>query len=202
MVRIDRVSKSSGGIEGKLMDEIDLAADRRARSEAVKLDLKAYFSGLKGCSNWDLGGSASGCWQTVKSNSPRSRSSIASGCSSGLPGGDTTGSSDLRIGLNRLLREAGLALPGVSTDDTNSVANESPKEGIESIEMVLVEKVEPSPLSDMLSSSLRKSSVGPNNMSIGLRLSDQLSSFSDTCCPLMISSTVKALSALCRRLCD
>lgn len=50
MVRIERVMRSSGGIDGKLMLEKDLAADRSARSDAVRLDLKTALSGLN-CMN-------------------------------------------------------------------------------------------------------------------------------------------------------
>lgn len=48
MVKMDRVKRSSVGIVGKLILENDLAADRSARKEAVKLDLKANLRGLKG----------------------------------------------------------------------------------------------------------------------------------------------------------
>jgi hypothetical protein len=48
MVRIDLVRKSSGGMEGKFSEEKDRAACRKARSEAVKLDLKADFKGVNG----------------------------------------------------------------------------------------------------------------------------------------------------------
>lgn len=100
IVRMDRVRKSSGGIEAKLMTEKDLAADRRALSDAVRLDLKADLSGLKGCKNCDLTGWFSGRSNTRKSNSSTSMLSPAKGCSSSVPGGDKTGSSDFRIGLN------------------------------------------------------------------------------------------------------
>ena len=59
MVRIDRVRKSSGGIDGKLMAEKDLAADRKALSDAVRFDLNADFKGLNGCNNCGLAGCSS-----------------------------------------------------------------------------------------------------------------------------------------------
>lgn len=48
MVKIDLVRKSSGGIEERFNEEMDRAADRKARKEAVKLDLNADFKGLNG----------------------------------------------------------------------------------------------------------------------------------------------------------
>jgi hypothetical protein len=48
MVRMDRVMRSSGGMDGKLMLENDFAADRSARSDAVRLDLKTALRGLNG----------------------------------------------------------------------------------------------------------------------------------------------------------
>lgn len=59
MVRIDRVRKSSGGMDGKLMPEKDLAADRRALRDAVRFDLKADLNGLNGCDVCDLAGCSS-----------------------------------------------------------------------------------------------------------------------------------------------
>jgi hypothetical protein len=48
MVRIDLVSISSDGIDEKLMAEKDLAADLKARRDAVRLDLNTALKGLKG----------------------------------------------------------------------------------------------------------------------------------------------------------
>ena len=45
MVKIERVSKSSGGIEAAVNEEIDRAAERNARSDAVRLDLKTDLNG-------------------------------------------------------------------------------------------------------------------------------------------------------------
>jgi len=43
MEMIDLVRKSSGVIIGVVRDENDIAADLKARNEAVKFDLKADF---------------------------------------------------------------------------------------------------------------------------------------------------------------
>lgn len=54
----------------KLNDEKDLAADRRARSEAVKLDLKADFKGLRGRKRLFIEDVSSSLgWKTRKSRS-------------------------------------------------------------------------------------------------------------------------------------
>lgn len=45
MVRMDRVRKSSGGIDARVREEKDLAAERMARRDAVKLDLNADLRG-------------------------------------------------------------------------------------------------------------------------------------------------------------
>jgi hypothetical protein len=79
MVRIDLVRKSSGGMEGKFNDEKDRAAWRKARSEAVRLDLKADFKGLNG----DLIPPSRPCVgdlsNTLKSNSSISTSGLDNG---------------------------------------------------------------------------------------------------------------------------
>lgn len=72
-------------------------------------------------------------------------------------------------------------LAGVSTEEHTSVAKDSPpSDGTESAEVVLA-SIEPMLLSEALKSSSIKSSGGDNSKSIGLRLRDKLSSFSDTC---------------------
>lgn len=97
MVRMDREIRSSGGMVGKLMLEKDLAADRRARSDAVRLDLKAALSGLKGSLKMDMGGSSMG-FSAMSCSS--SSTPTDSGCSSlKMCGGERTGSRDFRAGL-------------------------------------------------------------------------------------------------------
>lgn len=49
---IDLVRKSSGVIMGAVSDEIDLAAERKARKDAVKFDLNADF---RFCSSGSVG---------------------------------------------------------------------------------------------------------------------------------------------------
>lgn len=198
MVRIDRVKKSSGGIEGKLIAEKDLAADLRARSEAVKLDLKTDLSGLKGLRNWDLETFSSGSVDNLISNSSSSRSPPAKGCSSTEPGGDTTGSRDLRIGVDLLRRDNGLGVLGVSKERP-SLVKDSSNDGIESMEYVLVDMAEPMLQSLTLSSSSMASWGGERSMSSGLRLRDQLRSFSEPWPQSMTSSTVKDLTVRRRR---
>lgn len=192
MVRIDRVRKSSGGIDGKLMLEKDLAADRSARSDAVRLDLNTARSGLKGREDDESVSATSASCNETKSSSSKSTALTASGCSSVVSDGERTGSRVLRIGLAILLRAEGLGLRGDSIDDTISVTKESPKDGIESAEMVLV-MAEP-----ILAISSSKLSGGDSNRSMGLPLLKvRLSSFSESCrCPLMTSSTVNGVSAL------
>lgn len=100
MVRIERVMRSSGGIDGKLMLEKDLAADRSARSDAVRLDLKTARSGLNWMNWYEVVWSSSGLGRFSESSSSSSRDgSGESGCSSMLSGGERIGPSDLRMGL-------------------------------------------------------------------------------------------------------
>ena len=74
--------------------------------------------------------------------------------------------------------------------------NESPSDGIESTEMVLVDNAEPILQSLMLRSSSNASSGGDSSISIVSFPNDQLSSFSETCCSSMISVAVISLSFL------
>ena len=46
MVRMDRVNKSSGGIDAAVNEDMDRAAERSARSDAVRLDLKTDLNGI------------------------------------------------------------------------------------------------------------------------------------------------------------
>lgn len=70
----------------------------------------------------------------------------------------------------------------MSRDERGSLKTESPSEGMESIDMVLVDRADPMLQSLTLSSSLSAiSSGGERSNSRGLRPSDQLSSFSEPC---------------------
>lgn len=199
MVRMDRVKRSSVGIVGKLMLENDLAADRSARKEAVKLDLKANLRGLKVCSTGyeDEVDSSSG--EGSSSSSSKSMPSTpARGCSSVASGGERTGSNDLRMGLWRRLADDVLTRlsPGVSMEEPKSVANDSPpREGTESAEMVLASS-EPMLLSVALRSSSAKSSGGDRSRSKGPRQSDdEPTSLPESCWSLMTSSAERLRSA-------
>lgn len=168
MVRRDRVRKSSDGMDEKLMVEKDLAADRKARNEAVRLDLKAYLRGLN-CSN------KCGVCSSSSSMDSGSASSIsasvsgleARGCSRSSPGGERTGSKDRRIGDILRPRNDGLGLPGVSTDEMPSVTYDSPSDGIESIDMVRVDRAEPTLQSLTEISSSANSSGGDKSTFMG-----------------------------------
>ena len=67
---IDRVRKSSGVIIGVVRLENDLAADLRARRDAVKFDLKADFLRVDSTPTTDFSSSFSrDFWKTRKSSS-------------------------------------------------------------------------------------------------------------------------------------
>lgn len=118
------------------------------------------------------------------------------------PGGENTGSRDFRIGLNLRPRN-GLGVLGVSKEERVSLANESPKEGIESIDIVLVEREQPMLHSLTLSSSVMiMSSGGDKRTSSGLLLKVQLSSFSEFCWLSIISATVIVFSTRRRLRCS
>lgn len=86
-------------------------------------------------------------------------------------------------------------MKGVSTDDRAAVEKESPRDGIDSSEIVRVENVDSTVLSliDISSSSSRSSGALSSN-SMGLLPNVKLSAFSDTCACSMIASTVNGLS--------
>lgn len=208
MVRIDRVRKSSGGIEGKFMLENERAAWRRARREAVKFDLNADFRGRTGTLISALLSLGSGePWKTRKSNSSTSirgvRGGAESGCSSRCPGGDETGSSERRVGVDFRRLEGAY---GDSIDDSVSVVKESAREGMDSTDTVRVESADPMLLSDGETSSHSSSSGALNSTSKGLLSNVKLSSFSDSCDRSIMDSTVRRLLSLglrcCRRLRD
>lgn len=100
MVRIERVMRSSGGMDGKLMLENVFAADRSARSDAVRLDLKTARRGLNGINRCEVVWSTSELGILSVSRSSASCGGLGeSGCSSMLSGGERIGPSDLRMGL-------------------------------------------------------------------------------------------------------
>jgi hypothetical protein len=190
IVKMDRVSKSSAGTEDVVKDDSDRAADRSARSDAVRLDLKAVFSGKKTVSGSLSTSTGEGL------NTSNSTSSISGfthkGCSSFSPGGDETGSSD-RLGGRNLLH---LGVRGLSTDGS-VVPKESPNDGKLSREPARVDRADVKQLSLVTeASSSKNSSGGLKSTSIGLRpnedarLSSWLRSFSETCDRGTIESTV------------
>lgn len=189
---MDLVRKSSGGIDGKLRFENDRAAERRARNDAVRFDLNADFSGLRGCR--DACSHSSSILLSSKTPKPRPKSSTSttiagadSGWSGNLPGGEETGSRERRVGRAlRLL--AGMWV--VSSDETVSVENDSLSDGIDSKDTVRVERTDPRALSHKDKSSSSRSSGGVSNKSRGPLLKVKLSSFSDSCDLSMIDSTV------------
>lgn len=175
-MRIDRVRKSSAGIEGRFMDEKERAALRRARKLAVKLDLNADLNGRKGTIISAVATLSGGDSKTLKSNSSTSADGRDNGCSSRSPGGEDTGVRDLFVGRDFRPRTE---RRGVSTDCMGSVTNESVSDGRDSNETALVENGEAIVLSPMdMSSSPSKSSGGLKRRSNGPRMKLRLSSFS------------------------
>jgi hypothetical protein len=190
---MDLVRKSSGGIEGKLRFEKERAAWRRARNDAVRLDLKADFSGLKGESFFS--GATSLSSKTLKSNCSMLGACNDNGWSSAVsePGGDDTGVRERRVGRTLFL------LPGVwgvPNEESVSVAYELHSEGMDSRETVLVESTEPIVLSQSDISSDSRSSGAIKRISNGLLLSVKLNSFSDSCALSIMDSTVILFSIL------
>jgi hypothetical protein len=133
------VRKSSGVIIGAVRLENDRAADLKAFNEDVKLDLKA---------DWRLGASNSisgffssfscGRWKTLKSSSSTSMSGTDNGWSSDplSLGGDETCCSR-RTGNDLLPRELGVMREGDA-----SLMDSSSNEGMDSLDMVLVERTD------------------------------------------------------------
>lgn len=178
MVRIDRVRKSSGGMEGMFIEEKERAAFRRARRLAVKFDLKADLIGWKASLIPLFFSSLSGEESnTLKSSSSKSDARRERGCCSNSPGGEDTGVKELLVGL--ILRPR-VTLCGLSTEENVSVENESVREGTDSQETVRVDNGDAIVLSpmDRLSSSM--SSGGLNSTSSGPLMKLRLSSFSDS----------------------
>jgi hypothetical protein len=198
MVKMDLVRKSSGGIDEKFRLEKERAAWRKARSEAVKFDLKADLSGVKGSREIFLPGTSSLPPKTLKSSSSSSFSGEDRGWLSCSPGGEETGSRERRVGWRfRLLG----GVCGDSNEESVSVVNELLSDGMDSIEIVLFESTDSDMLSQMDVSSDSKSSGAINRISMGPLLSFKLSSFSDSCAlPMMDSSVILFSVFVCRRL--
>jgi hypothetical protein len=95
MVSIDLVRKSSGGIEELVKVDRDRAAERNARSDAVKFDLKTDRNGVGTCAC--LSAAVVGLLlKTLKSSPSFSRDTLDSGSSGNSPGGVVTGSRERR----------------------------------------------------------------------------------------------------------
>jgi len=172
MAMIDLVRKSSGVIIGVVMLEIDLAADRRARSDAVRFDLKADFCrGAGKVSTFSLP-LPSGFLKTLKSSSSMSSTGSDNGWSAILsPGGEEIGSS-FRVGKERLPREDGVT--GNPGDSEASPIEPSIREGTESVDNVRLDRYDGDPVSlSKVSASVRPSG-GLNSKSIGLLPRDEL----------------------------
>jgi hypothetical protein len=145
---IDLVRKSSGVIIGAVRDEIDLAADLKAFSEAVRLDLKADFRfGVSRPGGGLFSSFGGGFSNTLKSKSSKSSSApaIDNGSSaSGSPGGDNNGCS-LRLGNDLRPRD-----PGVMTElnegEDPSIDSLS-RDGMDSLDIVLEDMIDSLPVS-------------------------------------------------------
>lgn len=167
MVRIDRVRRSSAGTEDAVNDDSDRAADRNARRDAVRFDLKAVLSGRNTVSD-SLSAATGDGGKT--SNSTSSISGFThKGCSSFSPGGEDTGSRDLR-GWRNLLPLGGVT--GLSTEGS-VVPKESPNDGRLSREPGIVDRADVKQLSLLMEASSSKTSFGGLiKTSIGFRPSE------------------------------
>ena len=163
---IDRVRKSSGSIIGAVKLENDFAADRNAFNEAVKFDLKADLrrgdssSTTEGVmiSSVDL---SMVLWKTRKSNSSKSISDEDKGWSS--EGDDIDCSLRGKVGLRFL----GLGVIIELYEGEASLRESPSSEGIDSLDIVLVDMTDSWPFSlSLISSSW--SSGGLSRMSSGL----------------------------------
>lgn len=172
MAMIDLVRKSSGVIIGVVRLEIDLAADRRARSDAVRFDLKADFCrGAGKISTFSLP-LPSGFLKTLKSSSSISSTGSNNGWSAMLsPGGEEIGSS-FRVGKDRLPREDGVT--GNPGGSEASPMEPSMREGTESVDNVRPDRYDGDPVSLSKGSASVRSSGGLNSKSIGLLPRDEL----------------------------
>lgn len=140
MVSIDRVRRSSGGMEEAVNVDMERAAERSARRDAVRFDLKTDRSGTApdaGFFSIDVG-----VWLKTRKSS-WSISFMDRGSPGSSPGGVRSGSKDLLGGRNRLP----LGVTGESMEGAMLVPRESPRDGILSSDATRVEKVDVKPLS-------------------------------------------------------
>lgn len=162
IVSIDLVRKSSDGIEGVVNVDSVRAAERNARSDAVKFDLKTDLNGVGTCVCLSAGRAG----LAPKSRASFSEDSFDNGSSGCSPGGAVTGSSDRR-------GERSLPPLGVTGESPERIIlgdTESPSDGKLSKEPVRVEKGDAKPLSVCnKASSSSSSSGGESRNSKGLR---------------------------------
>lgn len=168
MVSIDLVRKSSGGIEEAVNVERVRAAERNARSDAVKFDLN---TDLNGVITWVCLSAAAIIGLTLKSSWSLSNDSCDNGSFGPSPGGVVTGSRNRR-GERTLppLGVMGKSADGITLGDTDS-----PSDGRLSKDPVRVEKGDANPLSvcNNASSSV-SSSGGVSRYSKGLRSNEDI----------------------------
>lgn len=187
MAMIDLVRKSSGVIMGVVRDEKDLAAALTAFNEAVKFDLNANFRcGNPTSTAFLLSCFSCGLSKTLKSNSSKPRPAVDNGSSNtGSPGGDINGIRRLRGDL--LPREVGVTSELQEIED--SLKELSSREGMDSLDIVLEDRIDSLPFSLPIGSS-SNSSGELSRKSNGLRPRDMLNSFSETSVFSIIESTV------------
>lgn len=131
IVSIDLVRRSSGGIEEVVNVDRDRAAERNARSDAVKFDLKTVLNGIATC----VCLSAVIVGLTLKSIESFSRDTFDNGSSGCSPGGVVTGSRERRGERNLPPRGViGKSADGITLGDI-----ESPSDGKLSKDPVRVE---------------------------------------------------------------
>lgn len=134
IVSIDLVSKSSGGMEEAVNEDKDRAAERNARSDAVRFDLKADLNGARTC----VCLSAAVVDLISKGSNPNlscSKCILDNGSSGSSPGGVVTGFRD-RLGERDI---PPLGVRGEQTDVAWFGDRESPNDGRLSNEPVRVE---------------------------------------------------------------
>lgn len=172
-VIIERVRKSSGRIVGAAKFESAVAADLRARSDAVRLDLNADLGFGVGVSSSLFSGS--GLVKARKSSSSTSMGSDSGWSVTISRGGELAGSC-LRADdvTRRRARKEGVS--GKPGDGEASPEELSMSEGVESEDMVVDVMYDGEPVSLSTSSS---SSGGLRSKSRGLRSIEELYSFSE-----------------------
>jgi hypothetical protein len=176
---MDLVRKSSGLSIGVLMLEIDIAADFKAFSDAVRFDLNADFREGNDFFMPDSGPSPSaGIAKTLKSSCSMSSSISERGCSNAFPPRDGPNGSILLVGIGFLPRELGVVRD--ASDGLLSPGEPLSRDGMDSLEIVLDEKYDSWQTSLLTSSSSNSSAGGLSKRSIGLFPKDKLNSFSDS----------------------